>query len=76
MANTYTIEIQTRVLLHEVSGIESNTQNVVLMSRDASGTFVLDESNDAVPTRDDFIRTIHNLVERAESLPPPEALPL
>jgi hypothetical protein len=72
----YTIEIQTRVILHEVSGIESNTQNVVTTNRDASGTWILDESNDTVPDRSDFIRTIDNLVAKAEAVPPPEALPI
>jgi hypothetical protein len=72
----YTIEIQTRVILHEVSGIESNTQNIVTTNKDASGTWILDESNDSVPTRDDFIRTINNLVAKAEAVPPPEALPI
>lgn len=74
--DTYTLEIQTRVILHEVSGVESMTQNVVLMHKDAAGNFNLDESNDAVPGRDDLIRTINNLVTKAESIPPPEALPL
>lgn len=79
MADKYTIEVQTRVILHEVSNIESNTQNIVIMNKDAADTWVLDESNDAVPTRDDFIRTINNLVAKAEAAPPPtppEALPI
>lgn len=73
----YTIEIQTRIILHEVSGMESNMQNIVSVDvNDTTGVHTLDESNDTVLDRNEVIRSINNLVDKAISMPPPEALPI
>lgn len=73
----YTLEIQTRIIVHEVSGMESNLQSIVAVNRDdTTGVNTLDESQDSVITRDEIIRAINNLVDKAASMPPPDALPV